>query len=262
MCERAEVEFTEWECARLLTEFKRNLNDLQWASLRADPNMNDPIHALRALIVFGFENRRLKRLRGRGRVRGQVWTEQAQRNAFGSRLRIVVGILALLTVPACTGSSPVEQKKLDDPIAPTVKPLTTELTPIHPSEHLVLKGPPSPPVDLADGRRAYSFGPIFMKNSLSKARGPVFLHARGITVAPDSEADIYLANQQGQLIPYAYIGVIETVPGGPTEIREVVHELNENSRTELRSMAHFGVVLAVTKGSVTVDEFILSLPAD
>jgi hypothetical protein len=78
MCERAEVEFTEWECARLLTEFKRNLNDLQWASLRADPNTQDPIHALRALIVLGFENRRLKRLRLRGRGREGVWTEQAQ----------------------------------------------------------------------------------------------------------------------------------------------------------------------------------------
>jgi hypothetical protein len=80
MCERAEVEFTEWECARLLTEFKRNLNDLQWASLRADPDTQDPIHALRALIVLGFENRRLKRLRlrGRGRDRERLWTEQAQ----------------------------------------------------------------------------------------------------------------------------------------------------------------------------------------
>jgi hypothetical protein len=78
MCERAEVEFTEWECARLLTEFKRNLNDLQWASLRADPATQDPILALRALIVLGFENRRLKRLRLRGRGREQVHTEQAQ----------------------------------------------------------------------------------------------------------------------------------------------------------------------------------------
>lgn len=78
MCERAEVEFTEWECARLLTEFKRNLNDLQWASLRADPELVDPARALQALIVFGFENRRLKRLRLRGRGRDNVWTEQAQ----------------------------------------------------------------------------------------------------------------------------------------------------------------------------------------
>lgn len=78
MCERAEVEFTEWECARLLTEFKRNLNDLQWAALRADPELGDPVRALQALIVFGFENRRLKRLRLRGRGRDNVWTEQAQ----------------------------------------------------------------------------------------------------------------------------------------------------------------------------------------
>jgi hypothetical protein len=79
MCERAEVEFTEWECARLLTEFKRNLNDLQWAALRADTNNDDPDHALRALIVFGFENRRLKRLRLRGRGRGEgVHSEQAK----------------------------------------------------------------------------------------------------------------------------------------------------------------------------------------
>jgi hypothetical protein len=94
MCERAEVEFTEWECARLLTEFKRNLNDLQWASLRADPDLSDPIRALQALIVFGFENRRLKRLRlrGRGRDREAAWTVQAQQQrAAKSRLRVVPG---------------------------------------------------------------------------------------------------------------------------------------------------------------------------
>jgi hypothetical protein len=87
MCVRAEVEFTEWECARLLTEFKRNLNDLQWAALRSDPSNDDPHHALRALIVLGFENRRLKRLRLRGRGRDQVWTEQAQRQSPRNRLR-------------------------------------------------------------------------------------------------------------------------------------------------------------------------------
>jgi hypothetical protein len=92
MCERDEVEFTEWECARLLTEFKRNLTDLQWAALRADPSIDDPIHALRALIVFGFENRRLKRLRGRGRGRDHVHAEQAQQQrAARSRLRVVLG---------------------------------------------------------------------------------------------------------------------------------------------------------------------------
>lgn len=69
MCERADVEFTEWECARLLTEFKRTLDDAQWAALRSDPNITDPIEALRALIVLGFENRRFARIRGRGRGR-------------------------------------------------------------------------------------------------------------------------------------------------------------------------------------------------
>lgn len=78
MCERAEVEFTEWECARLLTEFKRNLNDLQWAALRGDPDNAEPLRALQALIVLGFENRRLKRLRLRGRGRDNVHAEQAQ----------------------------------------------------------------------------------------------------------------------------------------------------------------------------------------
>ncbi len=78
MCERADVEFTEWECARLLTEFKRNLDDAQWATLRSDPNITDPVSALRALIVMGFENRRLARLRGRGRKREGVWTDQAK----------------------------------------------------------------------------------------------------------------------------------------------------------------------------------------
>ena len=78
MCERAEVEFTEWECARLLTEFKRNLDESQWVSLRADPSLTDPVKALRALIVLGFENRRLARIRGRGRKREGVWAQQAQ----------------------------------------------------------------------------------------------------------------------------------------------------------------------------------------
>jgi hypothetical protein len=71
MCERADVEFTEWECARLLTEFKRNLDDAQWAALRADPNITESLQALRALIVLGFENRRLARLRRRGRGRDE-----------------------------------------------------------------------------------------------------------------------------------------------------------------------------------------------
>jgi hypothetical protein len=101
MCERAEAEFTEWECARLLTEFKRNLTDLQWASLRADPDNGDPAHALRSLIVFGFENRRQKRLRLRGRGRDHVWTEQAQQQrASKSRLRVILGFLILLFIPA------------------------------------------------------------------------------------------------------------------------------------------------------------------
>jgi hypothetical protein len=86
MCERDEVAFTEWECARLLTEFKRNLTDAQWTALRADPNNADPSHALRSLIVFGFENRRLKRLRLRGRGRDRVWAEQAQQQRLARLL--------------------------------------------------------------------------------------------------------------------------------------------------------------------------------
>lgn len=83
MCERADVEFTEWECARLLTEFRRNLSDLQWAELRSDENIKTPEQALQALIVFGFENQRLSRLRLRGRKRDRAWdhTEQRQRRA-------------------------------------------------------------------------------------------------------------------------------------------------------------------------------------
>ena len=80
MCERAGVEFTEWECARLLTEFKRNLSDLQWSELRADENIRKPEQALQALIVFGFENQRLARLRLRGRKRDRAWTQTEQRD--------------------------------------------------------------------------------------------------------------------------------------------------------------------------------------
>lgn len=86
MCERAEVEFTEWECARLLTEFKRNLDAAQWAALRADPENGDPLHALQSLIVVGFENRRLARLRGHGRRREGVWADQAKQQR-SARLR-------------------------------------------------------------------------------------------------------------------------------------------------------------------------------
>jgi hypothetical protein len=78
MCERAEVEFTEWECARLLTEFKRNLTEAQWASLQKE-EIRTHEEALRALIVYGFENRRLKRLRLRGRGRDRVWHEAEHR---------------------------------------------------------------------------------------------------------------------------------------------------------------------------------------
>ena len=78
MCERAEVEFTEWECARLLTEFKRNLTDAQWAALQ-NSELRTQEDALRALIVYGFENRRLKRLHLRGRGRDRVWAEAEHR---------------------------------------------------------------------------------------------------------------------------------------------------------------------------------------
>lgn len=87
MCERAEVEFTEWQCARLLTEFKRNLSEAQWASLRDDPGIRSSEDALIALIVFGFENRRLKRMRLRGRGRDRVWAEAGQKH----RLAVLLG---------------------------------------------------------------------------------------------------------------------------------------------------------------------------
>ncbi|HLT35356.1 MAG TPA: hypothetical protein VK034_03700 [Enhygromyxa sp.] len=86
MCERAEVEFTEWECARLLTEFKRNLSEAQWASLqKAEVRTHED--ALRVLIVFGFENRRLKRLHLRGRGRDRVWAEAEHRERMAVLLR-------------------------------------------------------------------------------------------------------------------------------------------------------------------------------
>ena len=87
MCIRAEVEFTEWECARLLTEFKRNLSQAQWAALRDDAQLSTPEDALQALIVYGFENRRLKRMRLRGRGRDRVWREREQKR----RLSVLLG---------------------------------------------------------------------------------------------------------------------------------------------------------------------------
>jgi hypothetical protein len=87
LCQRAEVEFTEWECARLLTEFKRNLSPGQWAALRDDPELRRPEDALEALIVYGFENRRLKRMRLRGRGRDRVWRETQQRDRIDVLLR-------------------------------------------------------------------------------------------------------------------------------------------------------------------------------
>jgi hypothetical protein len=86
MCERAGVEFTEWECARLLTEFKRNLTEAQWVSLQ-EIDVRTREDALRALIVFGFENRRLKRLNLRGRGRDRVWAEAEQRERMAVLMR-------------------------------------------------------------------------------------------------------------------------------------------------------------------------------
>ncbi|PRP90385.1 hypothetical protein ENSA7_82700 [Enhygromyxa salina] len=87
MCERAEVAFTEWECARLLTEFKRNLSEAQWVSLRDDVRVETNEDALRSLIVFGFENRRLKRLRLRGRGRDRVWAEADHKRRMTTLMR-------------------------------------------------------------------------------------------------------------------------------------------------------------------------------
>ena len=78
MCERAGVDFTEWECARLLTEFKRKLTRRQWIWLREHAPIETPEDALRSLILIGFENRRLERLRLRGRGRDRVWAEAGQ----------------------------------------------------------------------------------------------------------------------------------------------------------------------------------------
>jgi hypothetical protein len=173
-------------------------------------------------------------------------------------LRVFVGVVVLLLAPACTHPSPPEP---DEATTPRVEP--PKLTPIHPTDHLELSGTPSsPPTDIGDGKMAHHFGTIFMKNTLSKATVPVNLHTRGITATPDSEAELYLANQQGLLIPYALIGSIKVPADGPTEIAEVVHALEGNAREELRSMAHFGIVMVVTKGSVKVEKIILSIPAE
>lgn len=167
----------------------------------------------------------------------------------------VVGVLAFLLATACTHPSPPEP----EPEKPAT-PEPPKLSPIHPTDYLELSGSSStPPVDTGDGKMAHSFGPIFMKDTLSKAKVPVNLHTRGITAAPDSEAELYLANQHGALIPYCYIGAIKA---GSTEIAEVVHEVKGNSREELRNMAHFGIVMVVTKGSVKVEKFILSIPPE
>jgi hypothetical protein len=85
-CVRAGVPFSEWECARLLTEFKRKLSDAQWASLSDDPDIRDPVDALRILLVFGFENRRLERLHLRARGRDRVWAEPEHRNRMAKLL--------------------------------------------------------------------------------------------------------------------------------------------------------------------------------
>ena len=87
MCQRAEVEFTEWEVERLLTEFKRNLSEAQWVTLREDEGIRSNEDALQALIVFGFENRRLARLRLRGRGRDRLWAEPEQRRRMSALLR-------------------------------------------------------------------------------------------------------------------------------------------------------------------------------
>ncbi len=87
MCTRAEVDFSEWDCARLLSEFKRNLSEVQWKALREDAGVRTPEDALQALIVFGFENRRLKRMRLRGRGRDRVWAELEHRD----RMQVLLG---------------------------------------------------------------------------------------------------------------------------------------------------------------------------
>ena len=86
MCERADVPFTEWEVARLLTEFKRNLSDAQWLALQK-AELETHEDALRALIVYGFENRRLKRLHLRGRGRDRVWAEAEQQHRLAVLMR-------------------------------------------------------------------------------------------------------------------------------------------------------------------------------
>ena len=62
------------------------LSDAQWESLqKLDVQSHED--ALQALIVYGFENRRLKRLRLRGRGRDRVWAEAEQQERMAVLLR-------------------------------------------------------------------------------------------------------------------------------------------------------------------------------
>jgi len=86
MCVRAEAPFSEWECARLLTEFKRNLTERQWVWLREQADVRESEDALRLLILIGFENRRFQRMRLRGRGRDRVWAEPRQQRRLATLL--------------------------------------------------------------------------------------------------------------------------------------------------------------------------------
>lgn len=167
-------------------------------------------------------------------------------------------LVALSLSWACT-SPRDSQPAPETEDTPAVEP--AKLSPIHPTDHVELSSSDSsPPTEVENGELAYHFGTTFMKDTVSKAKTPVNLHTRGITLEPGSEAKLYLANQQGLLIPYCYIGTITA--GQATQIAEVVHEVKGNARDELRSMAHFGIVMVVSKGSVKVERFILSVAAE
>jgi hypothetical protein len=211
-------------------------------------------------------------------------------NAIDLGVHVRIFLLAALSLSSCTNAARSEPTKQTPPVVEVAEPakpvVVTEpvktaqpssatgvavLTPINESNHLELHGgDASSPVDIGQGRKAYRFGTIFMKNSLSKATVPVNLHMRGVTVEPNSEAEVYFADQQGHFIPSALIGSITGVAGGPTTFVEIVREVKDfeaagkkyNARTELRNTAHFGLVLVVLKGRVKVDKFILSTPAD
>ena len=130
------------------------------------------------------------------------------------------------------------------------------------------------PKTLADGTRQIRSQVIYLGSNISQAPGTVYLHLGDLTASPGTDARIYLAGLGADTLdPANYIGSFAMVGGGPAgePVTIASHTLEVtdfeaggrryHARSSLRVFGHFGLVVMVKAGSLTIGRAVLSTKA-